>query len=126
MVVSSAGFFGPHRPAPGAAIAVAGRRGVDLRAHRSRLLADGIVEGVDVIVVMSAVQAAEVRRRFRVAADRVVVLGDLDPGPIEQREIADPVEQPEGAFERSYARIDACLATLASALAPGSREGAGA
>jgi protein-tyrosine-phosphatase len=126
MVVSSAGFFGPHRPAPGAAIAVAGRRGVDLRAHRSRLLADGIVEGVDVVVVMNAFQAAEVRRRFRVAADRVVVLGDLDPGPIEQREIADPVEQPEAAFEASYARIDACLAELAGALASRSREGVGA
>jgi protein-tyrosine-phosphatase len=99
---------------------------VDLRRHRSRLLADGILEGVDVIVVMNAFQAAEVRRRFRVAADRVVVLGDLDPGPIEQREIADPVDQPEAAFEASYARIDGCLAALAGALGLGSREGVGA
>jgi protein-tyrosine phosphatase len=114
---SSAGFFGPNRPAPGAAVAVAGRRGVDLRTHRSRLLADRLMEGVDLIVVMNALQAAEIRRRFRVAADRVVVLGDLDPGPIAQREIADPVEQPEAAFEASYTRIDACLAQLAGALA---------
>jgi protein-tyrosine-phosphatase len=114
--VSSAGFFGPNRLAPPAAITVARRRGVDLTGHHSRLLGHELLEGVDLVVVMNAPQARELRRLFRVTGDRVLVLGDIDPGPIERREIRDPVDQPEAVFEVVYQRIDACLDVLAETL----------
>jgi protein-tyrosine-phosphatase len=48
----------------------------------------------------------------------VLVLGDLDPEPAATRTIADPVEQPEAAFEASYRRIDRCVDELVRAVFP--------
>jgi hypothetical protein len=47
----------------------------------------------------------------------VLVLGDLDPEPIETRVIRDPVEQPKEVFELSYSRIERCVEELARAVA---------
>jgi len=114
--VGSAGFIGPDRSSPPAAVAAAARRGVDLSGHRSRLLTADLVRGVDLIVVMDAAQRREVCDRFGRSPRDVIVLGDLDPAPIETRAIRDPVEQGPEVFEQSYARIDRCTQELARAL----------
>jgi protein-tyrosine phosphatase len=116
--VHSAGFIGPNRPSPATAVKVAGRRGVHLEAHRSRLVGSGVVKEADLVVVMSAPQARAVRRLLGLAARQVLVLGDLDPGSPDRREIRDPVDGPEALFEAVYARIDACLEVMAGALTP--------
>lgn len=116
--VGSAGFIGPGRPAPETARVVAGRRGVDLRAHRSRLLDATMVGDADLIVVMNGMQRREIRRRYGVADGRVLVLGDLDSHRREGREIRDPLDGSAGLFERVYGRIDRCLAALAAAVPP--------
>ena len=60
-------------------------------------------------------------RQARALADTagcapVVLLGDLDPDPIQTRTILDPYDQPEPVFEEVYARIDRCVAALVRAL----------
>jgi len=110
--IASAGFFGPDRPSPPEAISVARSRGVDLSTHRSTLLSPGTVRAADLILVMDAAQRRTLRRRFSTSRCRVLVLGDLDPEPIRNRTIQDPVDRPADAFESTYARIDRCLGRL--------------
>ena len=63
------------------------------------------------------------RRAVRVLFGRdrgdVLVLGDLDPQPIDMREIEDPVEQSREVFERSYSWIERCVRELGKAAAVG-------
>lgn len=115
--VLSAGFLGANRPAPLEAIKVAARRGLDLKPHRSRPLDVDLVRGVDLIVVMEPGQARRIQAVYGIDAEALLVLGDLDPLPIETRAIRDPVFQPVEVFEECYTRIDRCVAALAEAIA---------
>jgi protein-tyrosine phosphatase len=116
--VGSAGFIGPGRPAPEIAIAAATAYGVDLGAHRSQLLTPALVSGSDLILVMDTGQRVAVTTLLGQRAQRVVLLGDLDPEPIKRRAIQDPVEQPREIFDATYARIARCVRTLVNAIAP--------
>jgi protein-tyrosine phosphatase len=114
--VRSAGFVGPGRSSPDLAISVAGAMGYDLRSHRSVLLSANDLQWTDLIIVMSGDQATDVRWRGAPAHVPVVVLGDMDPEPIEGRTIADPWNGDESAFRSSYRRIDRCAEELAKIL----------
>lgn len=114
--VASAGFIGPGRPAPPEAVAAAARRGIDLTDHRSRTIDTPSVTGADLVIVMSRGQRGALAAGTG-RTKRVIVLGDLDPEPIDTRTIRDPVEQPIDVFEEVYSRIDRCVAALAAALA---------
>jgi protein-tyrosine-phosphatase len=114
--VSSAGFLAEGRPAPPQAVTVAARLGVDLRSHRSATLTGTVVALAELIVVMDSDQRREIARRFGRRPTDVLILGDLDPEPIDTRTIHDPVDQSEGVFADSYARIDRCVARLAGAI----------
>ena len=85
-----------------------------MSGHRSQLLTQPMLDDAGLVVVMSAEQAAVVRRRMR--RDVVIVLGDLDPQTITQRTIRDPWSAGEDVFEASYARIDRCLPALMPAV----------
>ncbi|HEX8272388.1 MAG TPA: hypothetical protein VF615_07020 [Longimicrobiaceae bacterium] len=115
--VQSAGMVGANRPAPREGIAVAARRGVDLSAHRATLLTRETARTAGLVVVMGEDQRRSVVRDFGREPRGIVVLGDLDPLPIDLRTVRDPWRQPEAAFEDSYARIDRCVAELVRALA---------
>lgn len=114
--VDSAGFMGPHREPPPEAIAVASARGFDLRRHRSRVISPEAAQRAGLIVVMEPGQAREVHRRFGISAERLLVLGDLDPEPIRTRLIVDPVLKSRAVFAECYDRIDRCLAGLVDLL----------
>jgi len=114
--VDSAGFLGPGRRSPPEAIAAAARYGVDLSAHRSQLLTMPGARAADLIVVMAPEQRREVCDRFGLSERNVLVLGDLDPGPVENRTIHDPMNQPLAVFEETYARIERCLRQLERAI----------
>lgn len=114
--VESAGLVGADRPPPPRAVVAASRRGVDLSPHRSRLLIPELARWADLIVVMDAEQGWEVCARFGRWRHDVILLGDVDPAPIETRTIRDPVGQGPEVFEESYARIERCVAALARAL----------
>jgi protein-tyrosine phosphatase len=117
--VSSAGFIGPGRTPPPRALSAAARLGVDMSAHRSTLITPEALGAADLIVVMSAEQAAAVKRarRGRGVHGTVVVLGDLDPEPIARRTIRDPWDGDDAVFDESYARIVRCLDELTRAVA---------
>lgn len=110
--VLSAGFIGANRPSPPDALRTALRFGVDLTGHRSRVLAPEGIADADWVIVMDELQQRAICRRFGRSEEHVVVLGDLDPEPIERRGIQDPVEQSEAIFLESYARIERCIDIL--------------
>lgn len=114
VAVLSAGFIGPNRPSPDEAIAVARSRGLDLRPHRSVLIAD-TPQRADVAVVMEPRQKPALVREAGYDPDRVFVFGDFDPEPITKRTIVDPFGRSEPYFEAAYDRIDRCLTTFLAA-----------
>ncbi len=128
VVVESAGFIGPGRRPPPAAIRAAQRRHVNLSVHRSALVATPAVQRAGLVVAMDAQQARALRVRFGEEVRRVVLLGDFDPHPhpVEGRAIADPWDQPDEVFDEVYARIERCAAGLADAVLAAWRRGTSA
>jgi protein-tyrosine-phosphatase len=116
MIVGSAGFVGPDRGTPENGLFAASAHGVDLRAHRSHVLTPEIVEGVDLLVVMETGHRDRLLRSFGAPAERIVLLGDLDPEPIDTRTVRDPIFRPVEVFVDTYTRIDRCVAELYRAI----------
>lgn len=110
--ITSAGFIGPGRPPPDAALTVAKNRGLDLSNHRSEVLAPAVVSQAELILVMDTVQRLAMARRFRRTGRDVALLGDFDPQKLDMRTIRDPIEQPITVFEECYDRIDRCIDAL--------------
>lgn len=115
--VVSAGFILPGRPSPEAARRVAARRGLDLEDHRSRVVTPSMVREADVALVMAPRQLTQLRQVAAAEQGGLpIVLGDLDPEPIDRRTIIDPYDQSDEVFEAVYARIDRCCRALVEAL----------
>lgn len=116
VATSSLGFIGPGRRPPPAALAAATRRGLNISAHRSRLVTPKAIRAAGLTVVMSGEQAHMIRRLADPGA-KVLVLGDLDPSPISARTIIDPWGASDAVFDESYARIDRCVRELVRLIA---------
>lgn len=114
--IESAGFIGPDRASPFEAVDEAALRGVDLRAHRSRVVRASDAADFDLVVVMEPGQATRVRQTVGIPAERILLLGDLDPQTPDRRLIPDPFGQGPAAFAAAYERIDRSLAPLIRAL----------
>lgn len=116
LIVSSAGFIGPGRPASESALQVARRRGIDLSRHQSRSIDGTELAATDLVVVMDTHQQRAVSRiAGRPRAD-IVILGDLDPQPIDRRTVPDPYGHTIPFFEEVFDRIDRCVAEMCAAL----------
>ena len=114
--VTSGGFIGPDRPSPREAQSAAATLGIDLSRHCSKIATADMFENHDLIVVMEPAQRRTVVASFGVTAHRVIVLGDLDPLPIQRRTIDDPYGGSEQAFINCYERIERCVQALAASL----------
>lgn len=114
--VDSAGFIGPGRRSPSQAREVAGRHGIDLETHVSKILSPGIVAASDLIVVMDLRQGRAIEARFEPPPGSVLLMGDLDPEPIRCRTVLDPINRSADFFHSVYTRIDRCVGALAEAL----------
>ncbi len=112
VTATSAGFIGPGRAAPPQALAAGLRCGVDISAHRSALVTQEALETADLVVVMSPDQARDIRARAGPRTVNVLMLGDLDPSPMERRTIGDPWGGSDSAFDSSYERIHRCVREL--------------
>lgn len=112
VAIRSAGFIGAGRGAPAEALAAARRTGVDLHAHRSQLVSSLHLSARPLVLVMHAGQRQALLAARPSLAGRVLVLGDFDPEPISEREIADPWGGAPSAFDASYARISRCVGAL--------------
>jgi protein-tyrosine phosphatase len=115
-LVESAGVAGENRPTPDHGLAVAAEFGLDLSAHRSRLLTVEQIRSADLVIVMSEEQERYIRWKGARQSTPVILLGDLDPGPIDARTILDPWNADAVAFRASYSRIDRCIREIAALL----------
>lgn len=115
--VESAGLIGFNRPSPPEALAAALRHGLELADHRSKLLTAQLARTVDLLVVMEVSQQRYIAERFGRTVD-ILILGDLDPLPVDTRTIRDPVTDGPEVFEQVYERIARCTRELASILTP--------
>lgn len=110
--IASAGFVRPGRTPSEQTQRCARRYNVDLSLHRSQLVAALAVAEWDLVVVMDASYGQALKRRYRLAPERVMILGDLDPASTGTRTIAEPETSTE-VLEASYARIERCTRVLA-------------
>ena len=110
-VIVSGGLIGPGRKVPDEALSAAGRLAQALERHESRLVSPEMLSPEDLLVVMAPGMASQVKRRLGYAAP-TLVLGDLDPDPVNGRTIKDPWGGPPEGFTASFARIDRCLTEL--------------
>jgi protein-tyrosine phosphatase len=118
IVVRSAGFIGFNRPAPPFAIAAAERHGLELADHRSRLVTADVARTADLMVVMEMSQQRTIIERFGRRPCDIIILGDLDPLPIETRTIRDPVNDGREVFDQVYERIARCVRELVALITP--------
>jgi protein-tyrosine phosphatase len=110
--VVSAGFVGPGRGVPEHSQSLAALRGLDLRNHRSQLITPALAKSADLVIVMDTPQARAMARRFGVAEERILQIGDLDPEAGAGRTIADPWGKSRTEFESCFNRLDRCAAEL--------------
>lgn len=115
VTVTSAGFEPPGRESPEMAVSAAGRRGVDLSEHRSRILSVEEVRSSDLVLVMEPRQRRALGAWFGPSRN-VLVLGDLDPERIRRRPITDPYGGNADVFDAAFARIDRCLGVVVNAI----------
>lgn len=95
MAVESAGTHAPSgQPADAHAVAVMRRHGMDIDAHRSRLLTAPLCAQFDLILTMDRPQRSEIIRRFPQAGGKVFIL-DEQPVP-------DPFGRPEHVFVECF------------------------
>jgi low molecular weight protein-tyrosine phosphatase len=118
IAVHSAGFIGFNRPAPPEALAAAERHGLSLSDHRSRPVTADLARNADLIIVMEPSQGRTIMERFGRRPADIVILGDLDPLPVETRTIRDPVNDDREVFDQVYARVARCARELVTVLAP--------
>ena len=118
VVVRSAGFIGPDRPAQEETRDLATKAGFDLGGHRSRAIDPDEVRQADLVVVMDPEQRRRICSMTGRAARDVVVLGDLDPEPIVRRAVQDPYGHGYPVFERVYRRIERCVDALVDSAVP--------
>lgn len=105
--LAAANGLGPSRDAVNAMDEI----GINIRGHASRALTGGLVDRAAIIVVMTASQAAELKRHFPKTRDRVHLLGDFGRKP-GNRDIADPIGSGPDTYRRTLKDIDACLEGL--------------
>ncbi len=111
--VASSGYFPrADRPAPPEAVDAARELGVDLSAHRSRVLDEGAVRAAGAILVFDEENWLTVARRFPLARGKLHRVADLAPdGP---RHIADPYGGSLDAFRTTYRAIARALDNLSA------------
>jgi protein-tyrosine-phosphatase len=103
--------------AAGNAVAVAGRHGVDLAEHRTRLLRSDMVEWADLVLVMSPGHLDALRRGG--AGDKAALLSSFAAGDDpDAAGVRDPFGGPVQAYENTYAELRALIAATLDRLAP--------
>lgn len=110
--IDSAGFIGPDRGPPDAALRVALRRGTDHADHRSKLLSSELAEKADALVVFDRYNVARMRSTFPAHMDRIFWLGDFDPVWSGKRAIIDPWGKADEEFDVTFERIERCVAVM--------------
>jgi protein-tyrosine-phosphatase len=97
--VVSAGTWAPEdRPASTHSIAEMSARGIDIRAHRSRDVDAGLLQGADLVLVMTRSHAEALSIAFPDQRDKVYLLSDMVG---ETYDISDPY----GGTRQDYSTV---------------------
>jgi protein-tyrosine-phosphatase len=70
----------------------------------------------DLVVVMETDQQTRLAVDWQIPSRQVLVLGDLDPVPIQTRTIKDPYAGSPHEFAECYARVQRCVDALTAIL----------
>ena len=115
--VTSAGTAAADgNPADPRGLRVAHELGVDLSAHRARLLTQPAVDQADLILVMDYLNEAEVVGQFAGAAPKVRLLGAFSSPNSRPHEIKDPYSGTEEDVRRAFETISKAVRHLVSTL----------
>jgi protein-tyrosine-phosphatase len=90
--------------------------GIDLSAHRARMVTREMVEGADLIVVMEGRHCDAINRIAPGAAARIILFGELD-GTREDPDIEDPIGGDRAAYERTKNELEGLVARLIDRIA---------
>ena len=113
--VSSAGLHASVGASPTTeAVLAASELGADISDHKVRSMTDALAFSATLLVGMTAAHAAELRRRFPFAADKVHVLGEYGPKPV--RDISDPFGGTLADYRQCLRTIQVCLRGLCASL----------
>ncbi len=113
--VTSAGLHAAiGNPPTAEAVLAASEFGADISGHRVRSMTDALAFSATLLVGMTAAHAAELRRRFPFAANKVHILGEYGPKPV--RDIADPFGGSLADYRQCCRGILACLRGLRACL----------
>lgn len=105
--IESAGTWAPQdRPADPVVMAQFAARGVDLSAHRSRVVEAALLGGFPVIVTMEPGHKEALQVEFRPLRGRVFTLAELAG---ENGSVADPTGGPPEAYARTAEEIERLL-----------------
>jgi protein-tyrosine phosphatase len=111
----SAGIMAPGRRPPQEALEAARRRGIDHADHVSRALTRDLLDDAGALFVFDRHNARSLPSRVS-RAGRVFWLGDFDPQWAGRRAILDPWGKPLEEFERTFERIERCVAEVTRTL----------
>ena len=101
--VETAGVYaGPGSPASTEAVEIMARRGLDLRAHRSRPLTQGAVDAADMIFAMTQGHVDALIQAFPDAAEKT---RRLDP----DGDVSDPIGGSPADYEAAADQIESAL-----------------
>ncbi len=113
--VSSAGLHAlVGDPPTTEAVLAASECGADISRHRVRSMTDALAFSATLLVGMTSAHAAELRRRFPFAAEKVHMLGEYGPKPV--RDISDPFGGTLADYRQCIRAIRACLPGLCACL----------
>lgn len=113
VVASSAGAYAIQgQPASAGASKAACARGLDLKAHRSRRLAAGMISAADIVVGMSGDHLAAVRQ-LREPAAAVLATEGLSAGDVRRgASVPDPFGGDDLRYERTARLLEECVSGL--------------
>jgi protein-tyrosine phosphatase len=105
----------PAERPPREACEAAARFAVSIEFHEPRQVTLELLLSYDVVAVMEAKHAQQIRERFPQAGSRLLLLSLLEAGPLSgyaRFNIPDPFGQPFEVFQTCYGRIDRSIITL--------------
>lgn len=103
--VGSAGLAArPGEPATAEARAVAAAHGLDLEAHRARVLSRELVEDSDLLLVMTAAHRRALLRQFPQVADKVALLKKFASG--RAGDVDDPFGGPPAVYQECFEELE--------------------
>lgn len=98
------------------AVKVLAEMGIDISAHRTRMLTREMIYGADLVVVMTDEHRSEVLELAPGSLGKVIVLGELDSAR-ESPDVADPIGGDEDDYRRTRDEIAGLVSRLIDYLA---------